>query len=117
MELTAALAQMAPGYEAGETEYLNREGVMELVTRWRMKWDAASKSDVESQERSQPKHYASYLDALHATAREAFEHWVASAGAEPDLEHPMWMLHAILASPDYRPQDDAASAIPRHEEG
>lgn len=42
--LTAALAQMAPGYEAGEAEYLSRESVMELVMKWRMAVDAAHKA-------------------------------------------------------------------------
>jgi hypothetical protein len=42
--LTAALAQMGPGYAAGETEFLNREGVMDLVMAWRARFDAASKT-------------------------------------------------------------------------
>jgi hypothetical protein len=43
MELTAAIVQMSPGYEAGEAEFLSRDRVMELITRWRMKWDALQK--------------------------------------------------------------------------
>lgn len=48
-ELTAALAQMPAGYEAGEAEFLSRGRVMELVVQWRMKWDALQKPQTRTE--------------------------------------------------------------------
>lgn len=47
--LTADLAKMAPGYEAGETEFLSREAVMDRVMQWRREMDAAEKQKGHSQ--------------------------------------------------------------------
>lgn len=54
MKLTAALTQMAV-YERPEddAEFLRREDVMELITRWRTQWNAAGHESGPSNERVQ----------------------------------------------------------------
>lgn len=71
MTLTAHLCGVATVHEKDGYELIRRESVMELVTRWRMAWDAANKAHpVPNRRNERSATFADRVNDLVAAAQE-----------------------------------------------